>query len=393
MCVLDFISGAMPTALQPPCSPPFARGDADNCPRLRRGDYRGVGRALGFVAALALLAAPARGDDDSFAQVANDVNKKMVKLFGSGGFKGLEAYGTGLLVSPQGHILTVASPMLDTRDLRVHLSDGRRLHARVLVTEPVLDAALVKINDDKLDELPCFDIAEAAKAPLAQPGDWVLAFSNQFQIATRDEPMSVMHGVIAAYSKLHGRKGVFEAPHQGDVYVIDAITNNPGAGGGALTTRQGQLLGVIGRELRNTLSDTWINYAVPVRELAEFVEKAKKGEYKPVPRDKRAGGGGYHGIVLVPNVVERTPPFIEDIEPESPAARAGLRPDDLIVYVDGEQVVSTQAFRELVAKTKPGTVLKLEVRREDKSIPGSGSRLVTIDLKLGEPKKKEAAKK
>src|SRR5438132_4889070 len=206
--------------------------------------------------------------DDSFAQTAADVNKKMVKLFGSGGFKGLASYGTGLLVSPQGHILTVATPMLDTQDLRVHLYDGRRLHAKVLVVEPVLDAALVKIDDDKAEDFPYFDIAKAAGSPAAQMGDPILGFSNQFQIATRDEPMSVQHGVIAAYSKLHGRKGVFEAPYQGDVYIVDAVTNNPGAGGGALTNRKGELLGIIGKELRNSLSNTWINYAVPLPILA-----------------------------------------------------------------------------------------------------------------------------
>src|SRR4029077_12790696 len=129
------------------------------------------------------------------------------KLFGSGGFKGLASYGTGLLISPQGHILTVATPMLDTQELRGHLYDGRRVHAKVLVVEPILDAALVKITNDKLDDLPYFDIAKSSGMPLAQMGDPILGFSNQFQIATRDEPMSVQHGVVAAYSKLHGRKG------------------------------------------------------------------------------------------------------------------------------------------------------------------------------------------
>src|SRR5438874_2365568 len=130
-----------------------------------------------------------------------------------------------------------------TAALRVHLADGRRLHAKVMVAEPELDAALVKI--DKAEDLPYFDIAKAAKTPLAQPGDWVLGFSNQFQIATREEPMSVQHGVITSYTKLHGRRGVFDAPYTGDVYVVDAVTNNPGAGGGALVTRKGELLGII----------------------------------------------------------------------------------------------------------------------------------------------------
>lgn len=348
-------------------------------------------RFIGFFTCVSLCslicAVPLRAEE-SFAKTSEDVNKRMVKLFGSGGFKGLASYGTGVIVSPKGHILTVASHLLDTQDLRVHLYDGRRYHAKVLVAEPELDAALVKIDDDKLDDLAYFDVAKAAQAPLAQTGDWVLAFSNQFQIATRDEPMSIQRGVIATYSKLFGHKGVFEPSYNGDVYVIDAITNNPGAGGGVLTTRRGELLGILGRELKNSLAETWINYAVPIQVLAAFVDKAQKGEYKPVVREKVAGGGGgYHGIMLVPNVVlESTPPFVEEVMPDSPAAKAGLKSDDLIVYVDGEQVATIESFRKIFEKARPGTVFKLEVRRVDKSVQGSGDRLVTYELKLDEPK-------
>jgi S1-C subfamily serine protease len=309
----------------------------------------------------------------SLVAMAEQVNQKMVKVFGSGGFRGVNSYGSGVLISADGFVLTVNSPLLDTPDLRVHLWDGRRLNAKVIVAEPELDAALIKI--EKVDDLPFFDISKMAKAPPAQPGELVLAFSNQFQIATREEPMSVQHGVIAAYAKLHGKRGIFDAPYTGEVYVIDAVTNNPGAGGGAVTTRRGELLGIIGKELRNTLSETWINYAVPVHVLGNFVEKARKGEYKPVVREKpTAGPGGYHGIILVPNVVERTPAYVEDTIPGSPAARAGLHPDDLIVYVNGEKIISIKEFREVVDKARPGTVFKLEVRREDK--------LIGIELKL-----------
>jgi serine protease Do len=171
----------------------------------------------------------------SLAGVADQVNRKMVKLFGPGGFRGITSYGTGMVVSPDGYILTTSGPMLDTPDLFVHLWNGRRVRAKVAVTEPELDAALLKISD-KVDDLPYFDFSKYSAAPMAQAGDWILAFSNQFEIATRDEPMSVQHGVICAYNKLHGRRGLFQVPYQGDVYVIDAITNNPGAGGGAVTT-------------------------------------------------------------------------------------------------------------------------------------------------------------
>src|SRR5262249_44858354 len=152
----------------------------------------------------ALLAvAPARAED-SFAKVSEQVNPKLVKLFGAGGVRGLASYGSGVLVSADGYILTVNTHILDTQDLRVHLYDGTRYHAKVVAIEPELDVALVKIGDDKVkvEDQPYFDVFEAAKRAPVEPGTGVLAFSNQFQIATRDEPMSIERGVIASYSKL-----------------------------------------------------------------------------------------------------------------------------------------------------------------------------------------------
>src|SRR5262245_50782267 len=188
-------------------------------------------RRLVAVAAGLLLAAALVPAQQPFGKVTTEVNRKMVKLFGSGGFKGLPSYGTGIVVSPKGHILTCNNHILATPDLRVHTHDGRFFRAKVLVKEPELDVALCQI-DTEVDNLPYYDIAKEAKRPLAGPGDWVLAFSNQFQIATRDEPMTVQRGVVAAYTKLHGRRGVFDAPYTGEVYFIDAITNNPGSAGG-----------------------------------------------------------------------------------------------------------------------------------------------------------------
>ena len=94
--------------------------------------------------------------------------------------------------------------------------------------------------------------------------------------------------------------------------------------------------------------------------LPEFVAKGMKGEYKPTSKEKKEEGqGAYTGIVFVPNVVERTPPYVEDVAADSPAAKAGLKPDDLVVYVDGEPVVSIAAFKEMLLKMRPGTVVKI----------------------------------
>jgi serine protease Do len=110
--------------------------------------------------ALLTLGGPVSADE-SVAKVANDVNKRMVKLFGSGGFKTLVDFGTGIIVSPEGHVLTVIDHLLDTPELRVHMADGRRLNAKLLASEPQLDA-LAKI--DNVSGLPYFDIEEAAAA-------------------------------------------------------------------------------------------------------------------------------------------------------------------------------------------------------------------------------------
>jgi S1-C subfamily serine protease len=331
-----------------------------------------------------------------FTAVAEEVNQKVVKLFGAGGFKGLPSYGSGILISPKGHILTCNNHILSTTDLRVHLHDGRLYHAKVLFREPELDVAVCKI-DEEIGALPFFDFAQAAQRPLAEIGDWLLAFSNCFQIATRNEPMTVQRSVVAAFAELRGRRGVFDAPFTGEVYFLDGIACNPGAAGGPITNRKGELLGVLGRELKSTQTDTWINYAIPIQakadiqreegktvkvDMATFVKESIEGKYRQSdPNKAKKDKGGYHGIILVANAVSATPPYVEEVIPGSPAAQAGLRPDDLIVYVDGELIPSIRLFRDMMKQAGPGQEVLLEIQR--------GSRLISARLKLREqPKEK-----
>jgi serine protease Do len=351
-----------------------------------------------LLAGLALAAPAETRADVSFHELAKKVNPKVVKVFGAGGFRGVQAYCTGVLVSPDGFILTVYSPTLDSRELRVHLYDGRRYVCELVAAEPQLDVALIRIKENDLFKdvpLPYFDLTQ--KPPEVRVGDWVFAFSNLFEIATGDEPVSMQRGTIAAIAPLAGRRGVHEAAYKGQVYIVDAIINNPGAHGGALVNRKGELIGLIGKELKNTLSETWVNYAMPVKDLADFVEKAKKGEYKQLARPDRGpveDKGAVHGIILVPDVLERTPPYIEEVIPGSPAAKAGLKPNDLIVFIrvplkDGsgeteERVVgSIKTFKEIMAPLDPGTPIKVIIRRDEQ--------LLSLDLTLAPPARPAAA--
>ena len=74
----------------------------------------------------------------------------------------------------------------------------------------------------------------------------------------------------------------------------------------------------------------------------------------------------YTGIIFVPKVVERTPPYIEEVEPGSPAEKIGLKPDDLVIYFDGEPIYSLDVFTELVRRYQPGEKVQIEIRRGDK---------------------------
>ncbi|MEZ6047453.1 MAG: serine protease [Planctomycetaceae bacterium] len=165
--------------------------------------------------------------ENRLTPVLNKVLPCMVKIFGAGGISSLESYGTGFLVSPEGHFVTVWSHVLDTDRVRVVLADGQRLTAQIVNFDPKRDIALLKLEGE-FDSLPYLDLEKISSANV---GTRILAFSNMFKVATGDEPVSVMHGVIAAKTELEARRGSYEVPFEGPVYILDAPTNNSGAAG------------------------------------------------------------------------------------------------------------------------------------------------------------------
>lgn len=276
----------------------------------------------------------------SFAEVIAETQPKIVKIFGAGGLRGLEAYQSGFLISSDGHILTVWSYVLDSDTVTVYLDDGRKFTAEVVGMDPRTEVAVLKIDGQNL---PHFNLDEAVALP---GGARVLAFSNLYGVAFGNEPASVLHGVVSAKTDLTARRGAFETNYRGQAYVLDAMTNNPGAAGGALTDRRGKLAGLLGKEVRSSLSNIWLNYAIPISELAPAADEIIAGKFRPVPRDedekkpKEAHTLALLGITLVPDFLPKTPPFIESVKPGSPAAKAGLKTDDLVLFVNSRVVQS-----------------------------------------------------
>ena len=322
--------------------------------------------ARGACLLLCLYASTAYANEPGSALLGGVVEQaqaKVVKVYGAGGFRGMEGYQSGFVISADGYILTAMSYILDTDRITVTLDDGRKFAAKYIGGDPRLEVAVVKIE---ATELPHFDLAKAVNA---RAGTSVLALSNLYNVAMGNEPASVQHGSISVVTKLEGRRGVYETPYHGPVYVLDVTTNNPGAAGGALVTSKGGLVAMLGRELRNSLNNTWLNYAVPIDQLRETVEEIRSGKYvaqTELPPEKKPHhplDASILGMVLVPDVVERTPAYVDKVRPNTAAARAAMQPDDLILLVGNHLTQSCKAFQKELEMIDRADAVKITVLR------------------------------
>jgi len=278
------------------------------------------------------------GPPASFRNVVRQVQSKLVKIVGGGGVQGWGSYQSGVCISEDGYILTSWSY--------------------------VLEVAVLKIDANGLSH---FKLDSAVTAKL---GARVLAFSNLYGVATGDEPVSVQTGVLSAKTKLSSRRGAFESAYNGDVYLVDAIINNPGANGGVLCDRKGRLLGVIGKELRDSSLDTWLNFAIPISSIATSVQEIRDGRMIVQDRSGQRKPSepmslNLMGVVIVPNVVDRTPPFIDRIVAGSAASEADLRPDDLIISINNKLCPSVKDLEEELEYIDRDSKLRLTIRRNN----------------------------
>jgi S1-C subfamily serine protease len=323
------------------------------------GWLRRLGTLIAVGTTLSLAAAAA----DAPRQTIADAARKVVKIYGAGGLRGLESYQTGILVSPRGHVLTVMSTVLDGDEIDCVLDDGVRYRGTLLGADPARQLAVITL--DAVD-LPFFAIAEAEPVAVATR---VLALSNLFGVAVGDERVSVQHGVVTARVPLEARLGGYEVPFNGDVYIVDCTTNNPGSPGGGLVDWEGRLVGMLGKELRASSSGVWLSYAIPVTELARGYQDILTGTVaSPPSRDAVTFDPLALGIVLVPDLLDRTPPFVESVVSGSPAERAGLAPDDLVIAVDGRAVPSRDAVQKALGMLADGDPVRIAVVRAGRVI-------------------------
>ena len=297
-----------------------------------------------------------------FQQTTNKVQPAMVKIVGSGGFQGLEPYQSGFLISSSGHILTVWSYVLDSDVVTVTLDDGQRYDAKLIGYDPKIEIAVLKIEADGLSN---FNLDEAVPANI---GSKILALSNLYGVATGNEPASVQHGIVSAKTKLSARRGAFKSLYQGDVYILDAVTNNPGAAGGAITDRKGRLIAMIGKELRDSQTNSWLNFAIPIDQVSKSVAEIRSGKKVVQTQSTRRKPTEpmtpeLMGIVLVPEVVSRTPPYIDRVVPGSAAHRAGLQVDDLVIEVNGRMTPSSTEVDQALEYVDRDSKLDLTIQR------------------------------
>lgn len=312
------------------------------------------------------------GPDRALVRMIDRIQQSQVKIYGAGGLRGLEAYQSGVLAAREGLVITSWSTVLDTDRIRIVTWDGLAHEAELIGSDPLTELALLAISNTG------YPFMSLAGTEPASVGQRVFGISNLFGIAAGSEPASAQAGVVMAHTPLTARRGRGVSAYQGPVYVIDVMTNNPGATGGALIDLDGNLLGILGREFRDAQLGIFLNYALPAEVVSEAVAAIEAG----IDRRELAAQRGVAdrpqqlqrlGLVLLPDVLPRTPAFIDAVAPSSPAAKAGLRPDDLLLMVGGLRIESRaqlvrllegfdQSERLVFLLQRGETVMEVEVR-------------------------------
>jgi serine protease Do len=258
-----------------------------------------------------------------------------------------QSLGSGVIISPDGYILTANHVVEGADSVKVALVSGdKEYDARVVGTDPPTDLAVLKIDAKR--ELPAIAIADSDKLEV---GDVVLAIGNPFGVG-----QTVTMGIVSGI----GRGGFGISGYEDFIQTDAAI--NPGNSGGALVDAEGRLVGINTAILSRSGGFMGVGFAVPMN-MARFVME-RLIESGKVTR-------GYLGVniqSLTPDLAklfrlpdESAGALVGGVMPDSPAAKAGLQNGDVIVALDNKKITDSRALQLMVARTPPGTRVTLRV--------------------------------
>jgi Do/DeqQ family serine protease len=259
--------------------------------------------------------------------------------------------GSGIIIDKQGHILTNYHVVRDVDEIKVILPDKRTLDAEIAGTDPRSDFAVIKIKGDVPRDLTVATLGDSEKVHV---GDWVVAIGAPFGYM-----QTVTHGIISA----KGRGGVGPGDNYEDFIQTDAPIN-PGNSGGPLVNLRGEVIG-INTAIRSDVGQfSGVGFAVPINMARQILPTLIKGGQ--VTR-------GFLGILIqdvdedsvqIFSLPDTRGALVKQVNAETPAARAGLRPGDVIVRYDGKKIEDANPLRNLVAGTSPGTKVDVTVFRD-----------------------------
>ncbi len=295
-------------------------------------------------------------EDNIFHDAIAAAQRRTVKIYGAG--IALEhGYATGIIVSDDGLILTAHGLYVTGDRIRIVLYDGSVHQARLVRQSDGLQTVLLRIDASTPHY---FDVPEQ---PIALTGDWVLAVNNAFKVADGDEPLSASVGVISMRAAVGIRRRAHELEIASDVLLIDAITSNPGAPGGALVTADGRLAGMVGKIVESASTRTRLNYAIPSDVLRQFLDDTYEEPQSPIAAEDGAEGVDL-GLRIFRLPGRQAQAYVDAVRRRSPAARAGLRSDDLILSINGQQIYTIDDYDRVVELLPPGEEVTFVLKRE-----------------------------
>jgi serine protease Do len=226
--------------------------------------------------------------------------------------------------------------------------------------DPECELALLRVENSKL---PGFKLDPQVQV---RPGQRVFSITNLFGIAAGNEACSYQKGVVMALSNLQSKFTGLRSVYRGKVIVVDVMTNNPGAAGGALIDLRGRLVGLVGKELRDEQSGIWINYSIPMDVLVASVQRIESGKTRSsasIPLAQKPHKPAELGLVFIPDVIPKTPAFVDRVRKDTLADKAGLQPNDLILIVNEQRIDSQKSLEQILLTIERSDSFQMLVQR------------------------------